>query len=250
MAVLSREHQNLLLDQSKLEGKYNQILGWGNALQRHLAMLVDLSKKESTEALRKYITVVEKEVSEPSEEGEYQETTLDEISEAQKIIKSTEADPDSDRPANLIEAVESCLENLQSQLDQKNLAAVLDLPENPPLLKMNHALFREILSFLITNAIFENQPGAEIRIRTQIYEEDDVQRFAHIKIADQGEGYYPDEIAGILNDHLTTEQQDQLNQVMTNLYVTKNLVENEGGRMWVESTPGSGTTVSLLLAFL
>lgn len=250
MAVLSREHQNLLLDQSSLQNKYNHLLGWGNTLQRHLAMLVDLSKKESTEALRKYIAVIEKEIGQPREEGEYQEQAPDAISEAGIIIQSAEDDPESTRPANLTEAIHACLENIQSDLDEKSLAATLDLPEGPPLLKMNHALFKEILSFLLTNAVLENKPGGEIRIRTQIYEEDDVQRFAHIKIADQGEGYYPDEIAGILNDHLTSEQQNQLSQVMTNLYVTKNLVENEGGRMWVESSPGSGTTVSLLLAFL
>jgi signal transduction histidine kinase len=115
---------------------------------------------------------------------------------------------------------------------------------------MNHTLFREIFSFLVSNAIEESKSGTEILIRTQIYEEDQSQHFAHINIADNGDGYFPDEIAAVLNDNLTAEQQDKLSQVMTNLYVTKNLVENEGGRMWVESVPGEGTTVSLLLAFL
>jgi len=114
---------------------------------------------------------------------------------------------------------------------------------------MNHALFQEILSFLISNAVEESKVEGEINIRTQVYEEDQTQHFAHIKIADQGDGYLPDEIAAVLNDHLTADQQEKLNQVMTNLYVTKNLVENEGGRMWVESKPGEGTIVSLLLAF-
>lgn len=126
----------------------------------------------------------------------------------------------------------------------------MDLPDDPPLLKMNHALFREIFSFLVANAIEENDQGGEINIKTQIYEEDQSQHFAHIKITDHGGGYFPDEISAVLNDHLTADQQEKLNQVMTNLYVTKNLVENEEGRMWVESKPGEGTTVSLLLSFL
>jgi len=114
---------------------------------------------------------------------------------------------------------------------------------------MNHALFREIFSFLVTNAIEESKPKGEVLIRVQIYEEDQSQHFAHIKINDQGDGYFQDEISAVLNDSLTAEQQDKLSQVTTNLYVTKNLVENEGGRMWVESKPGEGTIVSLLLAF-
>ncbi len=250
IAVLSREHQNLLQDQNALQKKYDNLMNWGNSLQRHLAMLVDLSKKESTEALRKYIAVVEKEIEQVQDEVAYQGSEGKSTPEQEQKAKSPDIDPDSGRPANLKEAILSCLESMQTEIEVKNLLTTLDLPEDPPLLKMNHALFREIFSFLLANAVMENDPESEIRIRTQIYAEDHTQRFAHIKISDQGEGYYPDEITGILNDHLTSEQQEQLSQVMTNLYVTKNLVENEGGRMWVESKPGSGTTVSLLLAFL
>ena len=223
---------------------------WANSLQRHLAMLVDLSKKESIEGLRKYITVIEKEIGEPSEDNVIPDPIKTPASETEDKTLDKDVDPNSTRPADIIEAIQNCVDNIQNDLDEKNLITQLDLPESPPLLKMNHALFQEIFSFLVSNAVMENESEGDINIRVQIYEEDHTQRFAHIKITDQGAGYYPDEIAGILNDHLTTEQQDQLSQVMTNLYVTKNLVENEGGRMWVESTPGTGTIVSLLLAFL
>ena len=250
MAVLSKDHQHLLLDQNSLEAKYTNLMTWSNSLQRHLAVLVDLAKKESNEALRKYINVIEKEIGELKEVSTQIEAIKPPTQKIEEMASDQEVDPDSQRPADIVEAIQSCLDKVEKEIDQKNLVTQLELPENPPLLKMNHALFQEIFSFLISNAVMENEPEGEINIRAQIYEEDHVQRFAHIKITDQGGGYYPDEIAGILNDHLTTEQQDQLNQVMTNLYVTKNLVENEGGRMWVESTPGTGTTVSLLLAFL
>jgi len=250
MAVLSKEHQHLMLDQNSLQTKHSNLMAWANSLQRHLAMLVDLSKKESIEALRKYIALIEKDIGEPDENKVMPDPIKTPASEIEEITSDKDLDPNSTRPADIIEAIQNCLDNIQEDLDKNNLVTHLDLPENPPLLKMNHALFQEIFSFLVSNAVMENESEGEINIRVQIYEEDHTQRFAHIKITDQGAGYYPDEIAGILNDHLTTEQQDQLSQVMTNLYVTKNLVENEGGRMWVESTPGTGTTVSLLLAFL
>jgi signal transduction histidine kinase len=246
MAVLSKNHQNLLLDQDVLQTKYEELRGWGNSLERHLAMLVDLSEKESTEALRKYIGVIEKEVQQAREDQADIKIDLEITTDPEP----EELDPDSVKPANLGEAIQNCLENAQPEIEEKAITTSLALPDDPPLLKMNHALFQEIFSFLVANAIEENNQGGEIIIKTQIYEEDRSQHFAHIKITDQGDGYYPDEISVVLNDHLTTDQQEKLNQVMTNLYVTKNLVENEGGRMWVESKPGEGTTVSLLLAFL
>jgi signal transduction histidine kinase len=246
MAVLSKDHQNLLLEQDVLKTKYEGLLNWGNSLERHLASLVDLSDKESTQALRKYINVIEKEVQ--KDKSEDFKIEIDE--EMLASTETEEADPDSGRPADLLEAIESCLEDVKSELEEKELTTALDLPDDTPLLKMNHALFREIFSFLLSNAIEENNTGGEIKIKTQVYEEDQKQHFAHINVSDQGDGYFPDEIAAVLNDRLTTEQQEKLTQVMTNLYVTKNLVENEGGRMWVESKPGDGTTVSLLLAFM
>ena len=250
LALLNKEHQNMLLDFDNLSAKYDQVLGWGNTLQRHLSMLVDLSEKDSTEALKKYIGVIEKEVKQLKEQDSQPIAPEASISVEKDDKEKQEEDPDTIKPAILNTAIQDCLDDAQAEIDEKNLVKSLDMPDNPPLLKMSHALFKEIFSFLVANAIEDNKPGGEIQIRTQIYKEDSTQHFAHIKISDQGEGYHPDDVADVLNDHLTTQQQEKLSQVMTNLYVTKNLVENEGGRMWVESKPGTGTTVSLLLAFL
>jgi signal transduction histidine kinase len=247
MGQMSKEHQNLLLDQDFLTTKHEQLKSRDNILQRHLAMLVDLSKKESTEALRKYISVIEKEIQATREKVEPEKPVEDDSQD--QAAEPLPEDPDSKRSANLEEAVQTCLEDLSKQIKKKKIKTKLDLPDDPPHLTMNHALFREILSFLMSNAVEETKFEGEINIRTQVYEEDQTQHFAHIKITDQGDGYFPDEIAVVLNDHLTADQQENLSQVMTNLYVTKNLIENEGGRMWVESKPGDGTIVSLLLAF-
>ena len=251
MAVLSKEHQHLLMDQDSLTAKHQQLNVYDNALQRHLAMLVDLSKKESTEALRKYILVIEKEIQGIAKEASHEippAVHVDTDRQEQEAEPPPE-DPDSKRSANLVEAIRNCLDDMGKQIKKKKIETELDLPDNPPLLTMNHALFQEILSFLISNAVEESKVEGTINIRTQVYEEDQTQHFAHIKITDQSDGYLPDEIATVLSDHLTADQQEKLNQVMINLYVTKNLVENEGGRMWVESKPGEGTIVSLLLAF-
>ncbi len=247
MAVLSKEHQNLLLDHDSLTTKHDRLKLSDNTIHRHLAMLVDLSKKESTEALRTYISVIDKEIRAGREEVEPEKPVEDDSQD--QAAELMHEDPDSKRSANLEEAVQTCLKDMAKQIKKKKIKTILDLPDDPPPLTMNHALFQEILSFLVSNAVEETKSEGEINIRTQVYEEDQTQHFAHIKITDQGEGYFPDEIAAVLNDHLTADQQEELSQVMTNLYVTKNLVENEGGRMWVESKPGDGTIVSLLLAF-
>jgi len=247
MATLSKEHQNLLLELDVINTKHEQLSVWSNALQRHLAMLVDLSKKESTEAIRKYVSVVDKEIQSVKDSIQVEQ----EVKLPKSVLdsKPDKEDPESQRSADLEEAIQACLDDSGPKIKKKKIKSKLDFPEKIPLLQMNHALFKEIFSFLVSNAVEESKPEGEVLIRVQIYEEDQSQHFAHIKINDQGDGYFQDEISAVLNDSLTAEQQDKLSQVMTNLYVTKNLVENEGGRMWVESKPGEGTIVSLLLAF-
>jgi K+-sensing histidine kinase KdpD len=191
--------------------------------------------------------VIEKEIRAGKEKVEPEKPVEDDSQD--QAAEPLPEDPDSKRSANLVEAIQTCLEDTDKQIKKKKIKTELDLPDDPPSLTMNHALFQEILSFLVSNAVEETKSEGEINIRIQVYEEDQSQHFAHIKISDQGGGYFPDEIAAVLNDHLTADQQDRLSQVMTNLYVTKNLVETAGGRMWVESKPGEGTIVSLLLAF-
>jgi signal transduction histidine kinase len=211
-----------------------------HALQTHLRMLSDLAQKESMEAYQKYLSMVEEEIQLNRKERTAHAAA------AQHHQKS-DRQPAAVEYAFLPEILEQVREELQSLTAAKELTIKISLPESMPPLTMTSGLFQEILTILLTNAVQETKRSGDISLRTQIYQEDETLRFAHIKISDQGQGFSPKELNRILNNQLTEESQDSLTQQMTNLYVSKNLVENEGGRLWVESEPGQGTTVSLLL---
>ncbi len=211
-----------------------------NALQTHLRMLSDLAQKESMEAYQKYLSMVEEEIQLNRKERTAHAAAAQQHQKSDRQQAGVEY-------ALLPEILEQVREELQSLTAAKELTIKISLPESMPPLTMTSGLFREILTILLTNAVQETKHSGDISLRTQIYQEDETLRFAHIKISDQGQGFSPQELNRILNNQLTEEIQDSLTQQMTNLYVSKNLVENEGGRLWVESEPGQGTTVSLLL---
>ena len=122
LALLNKEHQNMLLDFDNLSAKYDQVLGWGNALQRHLSMLVDLSEKDSTEALKKYVDVIEKEVKHLKEQDNLPIAPEASISMEKDDKEKQEEDPNTTRPAVLNTAIRDCLDDAQAEIDEKNLS--------------------------------------------------------------------------------------------------------------------------------
>jgi len=256
LTQLTQEKQNLQEDLTDVAREFEQIR-WKNeeqhrtiealredqgALLTHIKMLSNLAERESLEAYKKYLSMVEKELEIKREK---QKSAEDSQAPDQTIPPD---EPDADKKhANLAFVLETVTQELSQILEDKQIKHSTSLPDDIPPLKMTFGLFREILTILLTNAVDETEAAGEINVLTQIFDEDENQRFAHLKISDQGQGYYPHELAAVLNNPLTAEEQEKLTRQMTNLYVSKNLVENEGGRLWVESEPGEGTTVSLLL---
>lgn len=256
LTQLTQDKQNLQKDLAEVAREFEQIR-WKNeeqqktiedlkedqgALLTHIKMLSNLAERESLEAYQKYLSMVEKEL----EIKRVKKTTSEGSQEPDQPTSPDE--PQSDKKnASLPVVLETVTQDLSQILEDKQIKHLTSLPADIPPLKMTFGLFREILTILLTNAVDETTSGGEISVLTQIFDEDENQRFAHLKISDQGSGYYPHELAAVLNHPLSAEEQEKLTRQMTNLYVSKNLVENEGGRLWVESEPGEGTTVSLLL---
>lgn len=125
----------------------------------------------------------------------------------------------------------------------KGLELKLNCPEELPTIRADKTRVRQILLNLISNAAKFTKQG-EITIDTLV--EDSSIRIA---VQDTGIGIAPEHQALIF---------DEFRQVQGNLQreyqgsglglpICKRLVEMHGGRLWVESTPGVGSTFSFTL---
>lgn len=72
--------------------------------------------------------------------------------------------------------------------------------------------------------------------------------YVDVRIADTGHGIQPDQIAKIFDPYFTTKQGKSGTGL--GLYITKKVVEDHGGSIKVESTPGTGTTITIRLPLL
>lgn len=102
----------------------------------------------------------------------------------------------------------------------------------------------EILINLIDNAIKYSPEGGEVRVTVNA---DD----GHIvvSIEDSGIGIAPDDAARLFQKfhRIATPETAEIGGTGLGLYIVKGLVEAHGGRIWLDSAPGVGTTFTFTL---
>jgi PAS domain S-box-containing protein len=134
--------------------------------------------------------------------------------------------------------IESVQRVLKSALEQKQLTLEFDVSQDVDQLVVDQMRFKQILVNLVSNAIKYSNPRGTIvvsisRVDTEIA----------ISVKDEGAGIKPEDIGRLF----TAFQQGKNARYVEEgtglgLVITKKLVELHGGRIWVESQWGKGST--------
>lgn len=107
----------------------------------------------------------------------------------------------------------------------------------PPVLVDGDKLI-QILNNLIGNAIKFSQPGKYVTITVENAGEDFL-----IRVADNGPGIAPEQMARLFQPFQRGQRGNQGERSTgLGLAIVKRIVEGHGGKIWLESTPGQGTT--------
>jgi len=127
------------------------------------------------------------------------------------------------------------IERLRPELNRKRIEVVL--PKQNPRVVGRQAALREVFYNLLSNAVkFTEKEIGRILVDANV-----VNGRCIVSVADNGPGIPAEELQGIfapfrrLSIHKNTEGSG------LGLYFAKNLVEQEGGRIWVESRWGEGS---------
>ncbi|MCL4297107.1 MAG: HAMP domain-containing histidine kinase [Anaerolineae bacterium] len=151
---------------------------------------------------------------------------------------------------NLGDVIEETLPMVKGMLQQKPVDLRVELATNLPPFMADRLRLRQILLNLLSNAIRFTQAGA-IKVRAWLDDNNIL-----VSVADTGIGIAPESLPLVFEDYrqLSGQPQRQFRferrrQLGTGLglSITKALVELHGGRIWVESEVGRGTTFSFML---
>jgi signal transduction histidine kinase len=119
---------------------------------------------------------------------------------------------------------------------------IVEIPPDLPLVQADPARLDRIFGNLIGNAFKYGGPGpVSIRARARV---DDGQ--VTISVSDDGPGIAPEDQPRVF-DRFVRGTGQRSEGLGLGLYITRLLVEAHGGRIWVESAPGEGTTFSFTL---
>ena len=129
---------------------------------------------------------------------------------------------------------------------QKNLRVDVQLEPNLPPIWGDRDRLVQVVTNLLSNAIKFTPEGGEIQVGAQVLkgETEDVSDMIRLNVSDTGIGIAPDEYENVfekfkqVGDTLT----DKPKGTGLGLPISKEIVEYHGGRIWVESELGRGST--------
>lgn len=109
----------------------------------------------------------------------------------------------------------------------------LDLVEDMPLLQMDEDRIRRVLINLIENAAQADPDHHPITIRTRL-----VENIVELSVSDQGSGMPPEVLKKIFEPYFSTKKSG----IGLGLAITRKMIEEHGGEIWVESHIGVGSS--------
>jgi signal transduction histidine kinase len=138
---------------------------------------------------------------------------------------------------DLGELANACIQELMP-LAEKNSQTIQNIiPANIPCISVDINEIKRVFMNLIGNAITYTQKNGEIVIEA---EQNPVNMI--IKITDNGKGIPENELKNIFDRYFTTAKKFRKVGTGLGLYLSKQIILAHNGKIWVESTPGKGTT--------
>jgi PAS domain S-box-containing protein len=140
-------------------------------------------------------------------------------------------------PLDVGQVISRIIERLSSKLEKHQL--VTDIAPDLPEVKADRTRVERILDNLMSNAIKYSPDGGEVRVSARQQQKEIV-----FSVRDQGIGISAADQVKLFQvfQRLENPSWTGIQGVGLGLVVCKRLVEAHGGRIWVESEPGKGST--------
>jgi len=150
------------------------------------------------------------------------------------------------RTVHLNRVVETALKTLEPMARQKGLWLQTVLDEGLPPVQADEARLIQILNNLLSNAIKFTREGG---VTVTVYPYTDAGDWVAVSVSDTGIGIAPEHLPLIFEEFRQIEPSAtrEFGGTGLGLAIVRRLVELHGGRVWVESTLGQGSTFTFIL---
>jgi PAS domain S-box-containing protein len=139
--------------------------------------------------------------------------------------------------------IEEVVSRFKPSIDQQNQHIVLELQDQLPSAPIDPSRFEQVLINLLSNASKYSPEGSRIILNTSIQN-------GHIliQVKDEGIGISPEDQKNLFQPYQRVgENINKSKGLGLGLAVVKQIVEAHGGKIWVMSQPGKGSTFSFFI---
>jgi signal transduction histidine kinase/GAF domain-containing protein len=154
-------------------------------------------------------------------------------------------------PVDIITVIEEAIMGLSAQFQERDLTVRLDMAlELPPIHADRDSLY-QIMLHLLSNACQCSNPGTEVIVtgHLEVAEKEELPPYLRVSIADTGGGIATEDQPRVFQRLYRADNPliAGLGETGVGMAIAKALVEAHGGRIWVESEMGVGSTFSFIL---
>jgi two-component system, NtrC family, sensor histidine kinase KinB len=136
--------------------------------------------------------------------------------------------------------VDKALGVFQTQAEEKHIELTADVPEAMPEVRADANKMTWVLTNLIANAL----RYADRRITVSARH---LGQWVHLSVADDGEGIAPEYQSRIFDKFVQVKSDKSVGGTGLGLAICKEIVRAHQGTIWVDSTPGKGSTFTFTL---
>jgi signal transduction histidine kinase len=150
-------------------------------------------------------------------------------------------------PCQIHDLARRAIEDLRPLAEAKKHTIVYEPPSESLLIVGDPGRLNSVMTNLVSNAVKFTEPGGLIKIKVD-FDEDEI----HVSVSDNGPGIPEDEIPRVF-EHLfrgrvtVRDPNNPIEGTGLGLALAKTVVEQHGGRIWVTSKPGEGSTFHVTL---
>jgi signal transduction histidine kinase/GAF domain-containing protein len=157
---------------------------------------------------------------------------------------------------DLARLIERVVAGASIHLEDKSLTLDLDLAEDLPIVMADPDYLRRVFTNLLSNAFIASPAGGQVRVQALQSNGLPPQQnhvvlagdgFVIVSVKDSGGGLSDEALSRVFDRGRPSRTPQGLGESGAGLALVKTLVEAHGGRVWVESENGVGTTFSFVL---
>ena len=140
--------------------------------------------------------------------------------------------------------VEQAAHDLRTVFEEHGIELQVEVPSDLPDLHIDAGRVTQVVTNLLSNAIKFSPQGGVIHIAAALWE-----GAVRVSVRDHGEGIAPQNLPKLFRkfSQIDSSATRRAGGAGLGLVICKGIVEQHGGRIWVESTPGEGSTFQFTL---